>query len=123
MSALPKLAIIGNVKPEDKETVSELLKDDELSDLCSVTTYYTTAETEQDTLRQVIKDYEAGKLQGVVYYGTPDVYVPALNNIFKEKNIDETCITMNGDIRVMPVFSMTSAEIVSSCKKMSQILN
>ena len=122
MSALPKLAIIGNVKPEDKETVSELLKDDELSDLCSVTTYYTTAETEQDALRQVIKDYEAGKLQGVVYYGTPDVYVPALNNIFKEKNIDETCITMNGDIRVMPVFSMTSAEIVSSCKKMSQIL-
>ena len=122
MSALPKLAIIGNVKPEDKETVSELLKDDELSDLCSVTTYYTTAETEQDALRQVIKDYEAGKLQGVLYYGTPDVYVPALNNIFKEKNIDETCITMNGDIRVMPVFSMTSAEIVSSCKKMSQIL-
>ena len=122
MSALPKLAIIGNVKPEDKDTVSELLKDDELSDLCSVTTYYTTAETEQDALRQVIKDYEAGKLQGVLYYGTPDVYVPALNNIFKEKNIDETCITMNGDIRVMPVFSMTSAEIVSSCKKMSQIL-
>ena len=48
MSALPKLAIIGNVKPEDKDTVSELLKDDELSDLCSVTTYYTTARFYQE---------------------------------------------------------------------------
>ena len=122
MSALPKLAVIGNIKQEDKETVNELLKDDELADLCSVTTYYTSAETEQDTLRQVIKDYEADKIQGIVYYATPDIYVPLLSSVFKEKNIDETCITMNGDICLMPVGSMNSADIISSCKKMSQIL-
>lgn len=122
MSALPKLAIIGNIKQEDQEAINNLLKDDELSDICSVTLYNTTNETEQDALQQVVKDYEAGKIQGAVYYATPNVFVPMLSHVFNNKDIDKESVTLNSDVRMMSVDSMSREVIINSCKEFSQIL-
>ena len=63
---LPSIALVGNA-PQDKcDLLNNMLREDDLADLCSITLYGADGQPEQEALHDALEDQKKGIIQGIV---------------------------------------------------------
>ena len=60
---LPSIALVGNA-PQDKcDLLNNMLREDDLTDLCSITLYGADGQPEQEALHDALEDQKKGIIQ------------------------------------------------------------
>lgn len=66
MNKIPNIALVGNAPKEKHELLNNLLSEEVLTDLCSITLYGADGQPEQEALRDAIDDWHNGDIDGIV---------------------------------------------------------
>lgn len=119
---LPNIALVGNA-PQDKcELLNNMLREDDLADLCSITLYGADGQPEQDALHDALEDFKNGTIQGIVCLPMQTSPKKAVAHATGIDNTDITMLKLNDKSRMMSLKKLTQEDIKKSVTAITNIL-
>ena len=119
---LPSIALVGNA-PQDKcDLLNNMLREDDLTDLCSITLYGADGQPEQEALHDALEDQKKGIIQGIVCL---PMQVSPKKAVAHATGIDNTEISLfkvNGKSRMMSLKKLTPEDIKKTVNTTANIL-
>ncbi len=118
---LPNIAIVGNAPHDKYNLLNEMLGEEELADICSITLYGADGQPEQEALNDAIEDWRDGKVHGIVCLPFGNAPIDVLKQCIGQEAQDAMTLYVNdsmkmasitGDVEVEDVEAHITKEIV-----------
>jgi 4-hydroxy-L-threonine phosphate dehydrogenase PdxA len=116
------IALVGNAPKEKHEILNSMLREEDLTDLCSITLYGADGQPELEALRDAIEDCRKGQVQGIVCLPMQMQPRKAVAHAGGGDAAKIVVTRVMEKCRVMSVRNMTQDDIIQSATQLADIL-